>query len=184
MNEPARLASRSSGPSSSSASPIRGIGELVVMKRWLPSSVSIPAVISLGNQPGHSAFHPHALASPLERQLLGQRDHGALAGHVVGLLDRGRADEAEHRRDVDDAAGSLRHHRDADLLAQVPDGRDVDLHGLAEGVDVLVLHGHGVAHAGVVDEDVHGPAALDDLGHQPPALVGPAEVRGDGDGAG
>ena len=41
-----------------------------------------------------------------------------------------------------------------------------------------------MAHAGVVDEDVHGPAALDDLGHQPLALVGPAEVRGDGDGAG
>ena len=68
MNEPARLASRSRGPSSSSASPIRGIGELAVMKRWLPSSISIPAVISLGNHPGHSAltrtpFRAHCSAS-------------------------------------------------------------------------------------------------------------------------
>ena len=63
----------------------------------------------------------------------------------------------------------------------MPDRRDVDLHGLAEGVDLLVLHGHDVAHPGVVDEDVHGPEALDDLGHQPPALVGRAQIRGDGD---
>ena len=41
-----------------------------------------------------------------------------------------------------------------------------------------------MAHPGVVDEDVHGPAALYDLGHQPLALVGRAEVGGDGDGAG
>ena len=79
---------------------------------------------------------------------------------------------------------ALRHHRDADLLAQVPHRRDVDLHGLAEVVHVLVLHGHRMAHPGVVDEDVHGPRALYHLGHQPLALVGQLRVRGDGDGAG
>ena len=101
MNEPARLASRSNGPVESSASPIRGIGELAVMKRWLPSSLSIPAVISLGEPAGAQRVDVHALASPLESQLFfRQRHHGSLAGHVVGLLDRRRADEAEHGRDV------------------------------------------------------------------------------------
>ena len=56
MNEPASLASRSRAPSSSPSWPIRGMGELAWMNRWLPSSVSIPAVISDGNHPGHSAF--------------------------------------------------------------------------------------------------------------------------------
>ncbi len=35
---------------------MRGIGDIWRMNAWLPSSVSIPAVISLGNHPGHSAF--------------------------------------------------------------------------------------------------------------------------------
>jgi amidase len=56
MNVLASLASRRSAPSSSCSWPIRGIGVLVAMKRWLPSSVSMPAVISDGNQPGQSAF--------------------------------------------------------------------------------------------------------------------------------
>ncbi len=56
MNVPAGEASSSSAPSSSCSAPIRGIGDIVRMKRSLASSSFIAAVISLGNQPGHSEF--------------------------------------------------------------------------------------------------------------------------------
>jgi len=56
MNDTASLASSSSWPSSSSSSPICGIGEFMVMKRRLAGSVSIPSVISDVNHPRRRAF--------------------------------------------------------------------------------------------------------------------------------
>ena len=56
MNVPAGVDSISSAPSSSWASPIRGIGPLASIQATAPGSDSMPAVSSDWNQPGHSAL--------------------------------------------------------------------------------------------------------------------------------
>ena len=104
-------------------------------ERWLPSSLSMPAVISLGNQPGHSAFTRMPLRAHCSGQLAGEVDHGALRRAVVRLLDRRRADVTEHRGDVDDAARRRSRSSTARTsLRQVPDRGDVQLHHLRGSV--------------------------------------------------
>ena len=65
----------------------------------------------------------------------------------------------------------------------MPDGGDVELHRLAERVEVLVLDGHLVADAGVVDQHADGAEALDGRGDQPLAILGQRQVGGDGERA-
>ena len=153
MNEPAGLARSRSAPSSSCGSPIRGIGELDLMNAWLPA-IGLHPVGHLGREPsGAEGVDPDPLARPLQRQLAGEVDDGALAGGVVRLLDGRGADMAEHRGDVDDRPPAGRDHRRRAQLGEVPDGGDVDLHRPAERVERLVLDADDLGDAGVVDED-------------------------------
>ena len=149
----------------------------VLLDVALAALVGVHAGGHLGGEPaGAQGVDAHALAGPLEGQLLGELHDGALGRHVVRLLDRRGADVAEDRRDVHDAAGALGHHHLAAQLRQVPDGRDVHLHRLAERVEVLVLDGDVVADAGVVDEHIHGAALADGLGDQLLAGLGVGDV--------
>ena len=149
---------------------MRAIGQCVFTNWMAPSSVSIPAVISLGNQPGASAFTRTPLRAHWQAISRDRLIDGALARAVVRLLHRCRGDDAEHRRDVDDAAATLRDHHLARELRQVPDRGQVDLDRVPEDVERLVLDAHGVADARVVDQDVDGAVSLEDLADEPLAV--------------
>ena len=169
-NDPAGDANSSSAPSSSSSRPIRGIGEFAAMNRWLASSVSMPSVISDGNQPGQSALTAHALARPLQRQLAGEVHDGTLARAVVRLLDRCGTDVSEHRRHVDDRTGTGGDHRRRAELGQVPQRGDVHLHRRAESLQRLVLDRDRATDAGVVHEHVDATEPGEHVGDESSAI--------------
>ncbi|MEY3035287.1 MAG: hypothetical protein RLZ86_1909 [Actinomycetota bacterium] len=99
------------------------------------------------------------------------------------LLHRCGTDHPEHRGDVDDVAAPRLDHVGSTQLRQVPDGRHVDLHRLAEPIEVLVLDRHLVTDPGVVHENSRHADLGHGAGHESFTILGLAEIGLHGDRA-
>ena len=95
----------------------------------------------------------------------------------------GRKILTAHRRNVHDPPRALRPHVRQDELGEMGEAEEVHLELVAGLVDGDVLDGPVEAEAGVVDEDVDPPFAVDDLANGPLVVGGLADVHLHGDDA-
>ena len=102
---------------------------------------------------------------PLDGELAGQRDHGALRGGVAGGAHRLRSgpDQAGDRGGVQDHAAPLADHLARGGLGDHEEAGRVRLDHLPETLDRHRLGRRAPGDAGVVDEDIETAVALRDL---------------------
>ena len=165
----------------SSARPNRPSG--MSRSRRRPSSLSTRSVvISVSVTPGRDGVDADPARPELLRERPGQADQPGLGGAVGRRL--GDAHLAEPRRDVDDRAAAALDHRRQRRAAGVERRRQV-------GPDDRVPFGRldleerpDLRQAGVVDEAVDPPEALDDALDEPLGLRAVADVGGEALGLG
>ncbi|MDX6685138.1 MAG: hypothetical protein QOF86_1266 [Baekduia sp.] len=132
-----------------------------------------------GEEAGGDRVDADALAArPLLGEVAGQAVEPRLAGAVRGLR-QARGGEAQHARDVDDAAARLHDRRGG--LGHPVGAVEVDVDDAAELLGRLARGGDRGAHAGVVDEDVDAAQLADRGLDQRAGVLGLADVGGDGD---
>src|SRR5690606_23588258 len=132
------------------------------------------------DEAGRHRVHRHALAGVLAGQRLGEADQAGLGGDVVGLA--GVAAQRHHRAEVHHAPEARAQHAAQGGLGEVEGAREV---GVDDRLPVVVLHAQHQAvagDAGVVDEHVEAPEALDHALDQRLAGGGVGDVGAEGGG--